>query len=126
VRQRRVFHTLMVLLILGGMSLLWLRHEQLGIPLIPERQVPVWLVEARVDFDATGGRTLVRLSLPAEPTGFRLVSEQAASPGYGFSSLRRPATETRGSRPRVTLPSPGRFSRRSRRPQRPRTFSPRR
>lgn len=89
-RQKTVFYSFMALLIVVGLSLLWLRYEQLGIPLMPEKQVRVWLVEARIDFNATGGETLVNLSLPEDPPGFRLLSEQAASPGYGFSRLSSP------------------------------------
>ncbi|WP_133736151.1 inactive transglutaminase family protein [Halospina denitrificans] len=80
----------MALLIIVGLSLLWLRYEQLGIPLMPEKQVRVWLVEARIDFNATGDETLVNLSLPENPPGFQLLSEQAASPGYGFSRISSP------------------------------------
>lgn len=86
-KRKSVFYSFMALLILAGLSLLWLRYEQLGIPLMPEKQVRVWLVEARIDFNATGDETLVNLSLPQDPPGFRLLSEQAASPGYGFSRI---------------------------------------
>jgi len=86
-KQKTVFYSFMALLIVVGLSLLWLRYEQLGIPLMPETQVRVWLVEARIEFSATGDETLVNLSLPENPPGFRLLSEQAASPGYGFARI---------------------------------------
>ena len=48
----------------------------------------MWLVEARVDFKATGGPVSASLSLPdTQLPGFELFEEQAASPGYGFAIL---------------------------------------
>jgi len=150
-KQKTVFYSFMALLIVVGLSLLWLRYEQLGIPLMPETQVRVWLVEARIEFSATGDETLVNLSLPENPPGFRLLSEQAASPGYGFARIssadrRRgmvktgsarhpePLLQRLSSRPprngiRASLPpesrrNPGRFSGRNPKPQQPRTCCP--
>ena len=73
------------LLILAGMFLAVLRHYQLGVPWLPGQQKPVWLVEARVDFHAWGDPVTVSLNLPDAPPGFKVLSEQAASPGYGFA-----------------------------------------
>jgi len=86
-RQRAVFYSLVSALIIAGLALSWMRYDQLDIPLIPKEQVPVWLIEARVDFDAIGESVTVRLSLPDEPSGFELLTEQSASPGYGFSLI---------------------------------------
>lgn len=72
-------------LILAGILLAVLRHYQLGVPWLPGEQQPVWLVEARVDFYAWGDPVTVSLNLPDSPPGFSVLSEQAASPGYGFA-----------------------------------------
>ena len=85
--QRHVFFLAVTVLFGLGIGLMTLRHVQLDIPVVPQQQVPVWLVEARVDFTAMGEETLASLSLPSDPPGYRLVSEQAASPGYGFSRI---------------------------------------
>lgn len=85
--QRQIFFLAVTVLFGLGIGLMTLRHIQLDIPLIPQQQVPVWLVEARVDFNALGEETLASLSLPSDPPGYRLVSEQSASPGYGFSRI---------------------------------------
>lgn len=45
------------LLILAGILLAMLRHQQLGVPWLPGQQQPVWLVEARVDFQAWATRS---------------------------------------------------------------------
>lgn len=84
-RQQPLFFLAVSVLIIIGVSMMWLRHDRLGIPLLPENDTPVWLVEARIDFVALGGETLASLSLPDTPPGYRIISEQAASPGYGFS-----------------------------------------
>jgi hypothetical protein len=77
------------LLILAGILLAMLRHQQLGVPWLPGQQQPVWLVEARVDFQAWGDPVTVSLNLPDSPPGFSVLSEQAASPGYGFAITER-------------------------------------
>jgi hypothetical protein len=74
-------------LMLAGILLAALRHHQLGVPWLPGQQQPVWLVEARIDFQAWGEPVTVNLSLPENPPGFTVLSEQAASPGYGFAII---------------------------------------
>ena len=64
------------------------RHLATGTPFFPGQEKSVWLVEARVDFDAADGPVSANLSLPDEQLpGFELFEEQAASPGYGFVIL---------------------------------------
>ncbi|MDX1754668.1 MAG: inactive transglutaminase family protein [Marinobacter sp.] len=83
--SRSPFFFAIFLLITAGLSLAVLRHVELGIPWLKGEQRPVWLVEARVDFQATNGPVLASLNIPDQPPGFQLLTEQAASPGYGFS-----------------------------------------
>ena len=86
-RSRLPFYIAVALLITAGISLAVWRHVELGIPWLTGEQRPVWMVEARVDFDATGGPALVSLKIPQQPPGFSILTEQAASPGYGFSII---------------------------------------
>lgn len=83
--SRLPFYFAIFVLITAGISLAALRHAELGIPWLPGKQQPVWLVEARVDFQAMNEPVLASLNVPDSPPGFHLLSEQAASPGYGFS-----------------------------------------
>ncbi|HEX7762154.1 MAG TPA: UUP1 family membrane protein, partial [Cellvibrio sp.] len=83
--SRAPFYTVIGLLILVGLGTAWMRHSQMEIPFIPGVQKPVWLIEARIDFDATGEPVTARLGLPDSPPGYRSFSEQAAAPGYGYS-----------------------------------------
>ena len=86
--QKRTFHTILVLLALSGIMVAVARHLATGTPFLPGQAKSVWLVEARVDFEAGGGPVSASLSLPNKQLpGFELYEEQAASPGYGFSIL---------------------------------------
>ncbi len=84
-RSRVPFYVAVVVLIGLGLLLAMLRNTSMGIPFLPGEQKPVWLVEARIDFDGLGEPVLAGLSLPVKPPGFRKTSQLAASPGYGFS-----------------------------------------
>lgn len=86
--QKRTFHTILVMLAMSGILIAVLRHTATGTPFLPGQEKSVWLVEARVDFEATGGPVSASLSLPdVQLPGFELFEEQAASPGYGFAIL---------------------------------------
>ncbi|MEE3168821.1 MAG: inactive transglutaminase family protein [Pseudomonadota bacterium] len=86
-RSRLPFYIAVFLLIAAGISLAIWRHVEFGIPWLTGEQRPVWMVEARVDFEAEEGPALVSLNIPEQPPGFRILTEQAASPGYGFSII---------------------------------------
>ena len=87
--SRLTFRLMVISLALVGLLLAALRHMETGIPLVPGQETEVWLVEARVDFIATGGPVTASLSLPEHPPGFELFEEQAASAGYGFTLVDR-------------------------------------
>lgn len=84
-RSRAPFYLAVMLLILAGLALAVIRHVQMGVPWLPGKQQPVWLVEARIDFEAWGEPVKVNLNIPEQPPGFYTLTEQAASPGYGFA-----------------------------------------
>lgn len=88
-RSRLPFYFIVGTLVVAGLTIAWMRHQAMEIPFLPGEQKPVWLVEARVDLVASGGPVRVNLDLPDDPPGFRIVTEHAASPGYGFAVLER-------------------------------------
>ena len=92
IRSRLPFYIAVLLLIAAGVALAVWRHVEMGIPWLTGEQRPVWMVEARVDFDADNGSVLASLNIPERPPGFRILSEQAASPGYGFSTIDKPGS----------------------------------
>ena len=79
------FYAMVLLIAVVGMVMAAMRHLETGIPLFPGVEKSVWLVEARIDFRATGAQVSASFSLPEQMPGFELYTEQAASPGYGFS-----------------------------------------
>jgi hypothetical protein len=88
VNQKRTFHSILILLALSGILIAVFRYLATGTPFFPGQEKSVWLVEARVDFDAADGPVSASLSLPNEQLpGFELFEEKAASPGYGFAIL---------------------------------------
>jgi len=85
--SRLSFYAIVVGLTLAGLTTAWLRHLEMELPFFPGEQRAVWQIEARIDFVATGEPVRVSLDLPDNPPGFRLFTENAASPGYGFSVI---------------------------------------
>ncbi len=83
--SRPLFYGFVLLMIVVGLAVAWLRHAQTQTPFLPGEQTPIWMVEARVDFIANDGPVLLSLNIPDDPPGFRVYIEQTASPGYGFS-----------------------------------------
>jgi hypothetical protein len=86
----KTFHIIIFILVLAGLTLAWVRHTSLQIPLWPGKSTPVWLIEARIDFVAQGQPVIVSLDIPDLLQGFAIVSEQAASSGYGFAIVEGP------------------------------------
>lgn len=86
-RSRVPFYVFVFLLIAAGIAIATWRHMELGIPWMTGEQRPVWMIEARVDFEGLGSPAEISLHVPEQPPGFRVLTEQAASPGYGFSIL---------------------------------------
>lgn len=87
------FYIATLMLIFLGIALAVLRNQSMGVPWLPGVQQPVWLVDARIDFQAWGDPVTVSLNVPDKAPGFATLSEQAASPGYGFA-----ITENKGDR----------------------------
>lgn len=86
-KHRNSLYFVAAFLFLSGLILTGIRHQVMDIPLKPHLSTPLWTVEARVNFLAEESPITVSLSVPKDPPGYRLFSEQAASPGYGFSIL---------------------------------------
>ena len=86
-KSRVSFYAFVLLLIAAGIAIAVWRHLELGVPWMTGEQRPVWMIEARVDFEGLGEASKVSLHIPQDPPGFGILTEQAASPGYGFSIL---------------------------------------
>ncbi|MDR9499398.1 MAG: inactive transglutaminase family protein [Hydrogenovibrio sp.] len=94
--SRSLFYVWVVGLFLIGLIVALMRHLDTGIPFFPGQKDTVWMVEARVDFQAFEDEPVtVSLNLPDRIPGYRLFMEQTASAGYGFSIV-NDAGERRG------------------------------
>ncbi len=83
--QSGPFLFMVLLLAIAGAGAASFRHYTYNIPWLPGTETQIWQVEARIQFNATGGASQVFLSLPPEQKGFAVVNESAASSGWGFS-----------------------------------------
>ncbi|MGM0953553.1 MAG: inactive transglutaminase family protein [Pseudomonadota bacterium] len=86
-QSKAPFYIFVLLLIAAGIATAVWRHLELGVPWKTGEQQPVWMIEARVDFEGLGEAAKINLHIPESPPGFRILTEQAASPGYGFAIL---------------------------------------
>ena len=96
-----------LVLVLAGVGLCAYKARVLGLPLSPNEQGSVWIVEARATFDARG-KVLASLVLPNDPVGFELLDEQFISREFGLAvgeqeGQRRATWSKRRSRGAQTL-----------------------
>ncbi len=75
----------LTLLAATGLSIATYRHLATGMPLAPGAERLIWQVEARIQFEASGGPAEVLLTLPPDQSGLETLSETGASPGFGFT-----------------------------------------
>jgi len=85
--SRLPFYLIVGLLMALGIGLSVHRHVEFEVPWTPGEQRQVWEVEAVVDFTALGDPVKVDLALPTHQRGYRILTENTASPGYGLSFL---------------------------------------
>ena len=85
--SRLPFYFIVGLLMVLGIGMSLHRHIQMEVPWTPGEQRQVWEVEAITDFTAFGEPVRVDLALPSHQRGFRILTENTASPGYGLSFL---------------------------------------
>lgn len=74
-------------LLLVGSVLILHRHWAYEVPLLYGETQTIWSVEARVEFDAKGDPVRVAMARPTSQTGFTLLKEAGASPGYGLNFI---------------------------------------
>lgn len=63
VRSRVPFYVFVFLLIAAGIAIATWRHLELGIPWMTGEQRPVWMIEARVDFEGQNSPAEVSLHI---------------------------------------------------------------
>ncbi|MFC6671209.1 inactive transglutaminase family protein [Marinobacterium aestuariivivens] len=85
--SRKPFYAVVALLFLAGLALSLYRHFTFEVPWLPGEKRQIWSIEAKVEFNAGRGPVKASLAIPGTQTGFTLLNESAASPGYGLSFL---------------------------------------
>ena len=85
--ERAPFLFLILALVVIGISTIYYRHVEMGVPLTTGEKVTIWQVEAQIAFNGEEGAVNAQLTLPKDGR-FQLVEEYTASPAYGVHVLR--------------------------------------
>ncbi|MFG6666570.1 inactive transglutaminase family protein [Halomonas sp. HNIBRBA4712] len=83
--SRLAFYLIVGFLLLAGIAASVHRHVQFEIPWTPGEQRQVWEIEAVITFNAQNGPVQVDLALPSDQAGYRVLTENTASSGYGLA-----------------------------------------
>jgi hypothetical protein len=83
--SRLPFYLIVGFLLIVGSAMTAHRHLQFEIPWLPGEQRQVWEVEAMIAYDADDGPVSVDFALPSHQQGFRVLTENTASSGYGLA-----------------------------------------
>ncbi|WP_447553023.1 inactive transglutaminase family protein [Vreelandella sp. EE22] len=83
--SRLPFYLIVGFLLIAGIATSIHRHVEFEIPWVPGEQRQVWEIEAVITFNAQGGPVQVDLALPSHQAGYRVLTENTASSGYGLS-----------------------------------------
>lgn len=84
-KNRWPFFVLCALLLTTGLGLMNYRHVADNVSWLPGELSRVWSVEAKVQLQAAGEPVKVSLAIPSTQTGFELLREYTASPGFGLN-----------------------------------------
>lgn len=67
-------------------SFMYYKVTRLGMPLLPSQQSDVWIVEAKLQFQASGGPAKASFYVPNDPPGFVRLNEDFISSNYGLAT----------------------------------------
>jgi hypothetical protein len=77
---------LALVLIVVGVSLAFYKVKVFGLPFWPAGQAEIWMVEARLEFEAKGGPVKAQFYVPRSPPAFTVVGEDFISRKYGLAT----------------------------------------
>lgn len=81
--QQHSIKILVALLFLAGLVPAFFKIYNLGLPLQPDREVSVWVVEAKVEFDGRNKPVIVNFDIPDQHEDFVNLDESYISRNYG-------------------------------------------
>lgn len=85
--DRAPFFFLILALVVIGISTIYHRHVEMGVPLTTGEKVTIWQVEAQITFTGEEDSVNAQLTLPKDGR-FKLLEEYTASPAYGVHVLK--------------------------------------
>lgn len=85
--SRTPFLIIVFALIVAGISSIYYRHVEMGVPLTAGEQIDIWQIEAEIEFTGKNEPVNAKLTLPKDPK-FELIDEFTASPAYGVHVFR--------------------------------------
>ncbi|MFT4564626.1 MAG: hypothetical protein ACI9BW_004395 [Gammaproteobacteria bacterium] len=84
--MRSLHTTLLVFVLMAtGGGLMYLKVQQLGLPLLPGQIEPVWSIEAKIEFDAGGRGAIVNFDIPDRLGGYLQLEEYFVARNYGLN-----------------------------------------
>lgn len=75
----------LILTLISG-SFMYYKVTKLGMPLLPSQQSDIWVVEAKLHFQAGGGPAKASFYIPKDPPGFVRLNEDFISSNYGLAT----------------------------------------
>lgn len=84
-KQYRIYLIALTLVLISG-SFIYYKVTKLGMPLMPSQQSDVWVVEAKLQFQASGGPAKASFYIPKDPPGFVRLNEDFISSNYGLAT----------------------------------------
>lgn len=83
--RRAQVYLLGIFLISLGIGLVIYKSQILSLPITPGAYKTIWTIEAKIEFDASGGAAKASLALPKTQANMEILDEIFSSSGYGFS-----------------------------------------
>ena len=87
-KTKKAYYILVSILALTGLTLSFYKTLILGVPLFPHKEGTVWLVEAKITFEAKDSPVKASLMLPQKKTGYKILHENVALSDYSFEKIK--------------------------------------
>jgi 7 transmembrane helices usually fused to an inactive transglutaminase/Inactive transglutaminase fused to 7 transmembrane helices len=83
--KQQYVYVLAALLATAGLAFFVYKWQVIGFPVRENQETPAWTIESSIAFESGPGSIKVNLHIPTLTPGFRMISENSVSRGYGFS-----------------------------------------
>jgi len=86
-KTKKAYYILVSSLALIGLTISIYKTMVLGVPLFPRKEGTVWLVEAKITFEAQNSPIKASLMLPQRKSGYKMLQEDVALSNYSFDKV---------------------------------------